>query len=121
MLPPIPVRSTRTITLPELEGPGCYLLHYVAPYMGRPSHPPQHYLGWSRCIGRRITEHAQGKGAHFTKAVHQAGIAFEVAAIWPGATRTDERALKRRHHHAALCPVCRQVAVLTGCWEGGPR
>lgn len=107
MLPPS--RSTRTITLAELQGAGCYLLHYTAPYMGRPSAPPRHYLGWARCIGRRITERAQGKGAHFTKAVHEAGIAFEVAAIWPGGTRQTEKALKRRHHRAELCPICREA------------
>lgn len=104
MLPPL--RSTRTITLTELQGPGCYLLHHVAPYMGRPSAPIQHYLGYSRCIGRCITEHAQGRGAHCTCVVYLAGIAFEGVAIWPGATCTDERELKRRHHHAKLCPLC---------------
>lgn len=106
-----PAKSTRTITLAELESAGCYLLHYEQPYMGRPSAPTRHYLGYSRCIGRRITEHAQGKGAHYTKAVHAAGIVFEVAAIWPHATRTDERTLKRRHRHAQLCPICRGASA----------
>ena len=112
IIPPLPamMRTTHTITLPELQGAGCYLLHYTEPYMGRPSRPCQHYLGWARCLGGRITLHAQGRGAHFTKAVYAAGIAFEVAAIWPGATRRDERALKRRHHHAQICPLCRNPA-----------
>lgn len=106
MLSRIP-KTTRTVTLAELESAGCYLLHYTEPYQGRPSAPPQHYLGFAKCLGARITAHAQGRGAHFTKAVYEAGIGFEVAMIWPGASRTDERALKRRHHHARLCPICR--------------
>lgn len=100
-------KSTRTITLAELQGPGCYLLHYTEPLMSRPSAPPRHYLGFARCLGARITVHARSGGSHFTRACHLAGLTFEVAALWPGYTRTDERALKRRHHHAQLCPLCR--------------
>ena len=40
------------------------------------------------------------------RAVAEEGIGFTLARTWEG-SRGDERQLKNRHDHPALCPVCR--------------
>ena len=97
------------IGLSDLDAAGCYLLHFNAPYRHA-----RHYLGWSHCIGERLTLHAQGKGANLTRVVRDAGIEWDIAALWPGASRNDERRMKNWHKSAQLCPICKAA-------KAGPR
>lgn len=96
-------------TSPAAGVPGeVYLLHFGEPYPRDERAGVQHYLGWAADPERRLAEHLAGKGSPLVLAVHRAGIAVELVARWPG-TRHDERARKRRRHHATYCPVCRPL------------
>lgn len=86
----------------------CYLLHFDRP-VGNDRHQASHYLGYApdRTLRQRIAAHRAGDGAAITRYATGQGIALELVRTWPGLTRQDERRLKRQHHHARLCPVCR--------------
>lgn len=91
-----------------------YLLHYED-VIGDPQNPrgqAQHYMGYADDgrLEERIEEHRRGQGAAITRAFAERGIAFVVAACWPG-DRSKERRLKRWHKHRQLCPICRQQAM----------
>ena len=77
---------------------GVYLLHLT-----RPVGHAKHYLGWSSDIDKRVATHARGRGNPLVRA---AG-GFELARVWEGAQRDDERKLKDRKNLRGVCPVCR--------------
>lgn len=88
-----------------------YLLHFTQRYPT--GHRPQHYLGVAADLPKRLREHRAGnpgKGGALPRAMAQAGISFELVASWefkePWQAFAHERALKRAHHHARLCPRC---------------
>ena len=83
-------------------GAGIYLLHFDRPYRHA-----AHYLGYSPNIPARLREHAAGTGARLTQVVKDAGIGWQLARTWPGATRRDERRLKRRGSGRRQCPMCK--------------
>jgi predicted GIY-YIG superfamily endonuclease len=86
---------------------GCYLIHFNTPYTSPNGKKTiSHYLGWSSDITARLAHHANGTGARVMEVIHEAGITFTCARQWKGATRTDERHMKNRHNHRALCPIC---------------
>jgi predicted GIY-YIG superfamily endonuclease len=85
-------------------GAGVYLLHFDRRYQHA-----GHYLGYSPNIPARLREHAAGGGARLTQVVKAAGIGWTVARTWPGATRRDERRLKRRGSSRRHCPICKAV------------
>jgi hypothetical protein len=86
-----------------------YLLHFE-----RPLHHASHYCGYvedgpegaAASVERRLSRHLRGGGSPLVAAVHRAGISVEVARVWPGASRGDERRLKRRKGAPRLCPIC---------------
>lgn len=88
-----------------------YVLHFDPPYSARIGGADRikvagHYLG--SCAGdprERLAEHVAGRGSPLVRAAVQAGSKIVLAATMPGG-RGDERRLKRRHHHARLCPIC---------------
>jgi predicted GIY-YIG superfamily endonuclease len=91
-----------------------YLLHFDRAYVGTRRNPAaqrtqiaQHYLGYAGDVAARIERHRSGQGARLIEVITQAGIAFTLAATWPGG-RAEERRLKRQHHAARLCPICQQ-------------
>ena len=84
------------------RGAGVYLLHFERPYQHA-----QHYLGYSPRIADRLERHAAGTGARLTQVVKDAGIGWTLARVWPGATRQDERRLKRRGSGRRQCPTCK--------------
>jgi hypothetical protein len=86
-----------------------YVIHFDAPY-----HHARHYVGFSTggptgrgIIRRRLAAHADGRGARLMAAVTRAGIGWSVVRIFPDATRTDERRIKRQGgHKERICPIC---------------
>ena len=81
-----------------------YLLHFERPF----GHA-RHYLGWApdRHVRARLHEHETGRGANLLRHVRAAGIAWEVVRRWPGASRQEERRLKKQGGASRHCPVCR--------------
>jgi len=82
-----------------------YLLHFDRPYRHA-----RHYLGFvdggQDELETRIDRHHRRDGARLLAVVREAGIEWVVARTWPGATRKDERRLKRRKCGPRLCPLC---------------
>lgn len=85
-----------------------YLLHFDEPYPG--GKRPQHYIGHAT-TGRfalRISEHRRGSSkARLTQVFAELGIGFVIARTWAG-DYDLEKALKRRHRPASLCPICKE-------------
>jgi len=81
-----------------------YLLHF-----SRPFRHARHYLGYCEegNLSKRVAQHRCGNGSKLMRAVKQAGIEFEVARVWPGLGRHDERRKKQRGH-AWQCPLCKR-------------
>jgi hypothetical protein len=80
-----------------------YLIHFEPAYKHA-----RHYLGYcedSR-LGKRIEEHEAGRGARLTQVAVGAGCFLEVVRLWPGASRRDERRMKRWRMAPRLCPIC---------------
>lgn len=89
-----------------------YLLHFAERYPN--GQRPQHYLGVTDDIKRRMTEHKQGSTkSRLMAAVKDKGIAFVLAEVWVTTTAKKafemERKLKRRRKHKMLCPVCKGI------------
>lgn len=78
-----------------------YLIHFDIQY----GHA-QHYLGLSKDLERRLSEHRSGQGNPLMKAVTQASIHWEVVRTWKDADRTFEVQLKSRHNARRFCPIC---------------
>ena len=117
----------------------CYLLHFEQP-IGNPNEPKgkaQHYLGACSNLDARLLCHRRGNSAAIMHAVHEQGIGFELARLWPcedwEASRDLEHVLKRRHNSPQLCPICQHkpkdvlVRLREGHWplrlhsQVGPR
>jgi hypothetical protein len=49
-----------------------------------------------------------GRGAAITRALHEKGIGFVIARVWPG-DKKFERRLKNRKEAPRLCPICRRM------------
>lgn len=79
-----------------------YLIHFDQPYKHA-----RHYTGFCEADdpAERIAEHAAGRGARLLAVIKEAGITWRVARVYPGATRTDERQMKK-HSAARRCPLC---------------
>ena len=89
-----------------------YLLHFEPAYSAPVGDTGRvktagHYLGSTAGdAAARLAEHVAGRGSPLVRAAVRAGCQVMLAAQWPG-DRRDERAAKRAHHHARLCPICR--------------
>src|SRR6516165_2333863 len=81
-----------------------YLIHFQRPYRHA-----RHYIGFvaEGGLAGRLERHRSGDGARLLRVITEAGIAWTVAPLWPGADRTTERRLKNRRNAPKLCPVCR--------------
>jgi hypothetical protein len=68
-----------------------YLLHFHRPFKHA-----RHYTGWAKDVDARLAEHFDGSShsSRLVKAACAAGIGFDVARIWKGKTRIDERQMK---------------------------
>ncbi len=82
------------------------LLWGLPPRKGGGKVHAQHYLGWALNLEGRIYMHRIGRGAKFLRAANRAGIAWQVVRTWEGG-KDLERKLKRSHHAARFCPICK--------------
>jgi predicted GIY-YIG superfamily endonuclease len=86
-----------------------YLIHFSTRYKHA-----GHYLGSAEDLEARLAEHRAGQGARLLAVVAAAGIDWQVARTWEGATRQDESTLKRAKMTPRLCPVCNPRAERCG-------
>jgi hypothetical protein len=90
--------------------PLVYLLHFDRLYVPYPGAPLRdcagHYCGWTTDLTSRLTRHAAGCGARLLAVVHQDGISWQLARVWPG-PRERERRLKRQGGASRRCPLCK--------------
>ena len=88
-----------------------YLLHYAQPYpAGR---RPQHYLGYSANLPRRVAKHANGTSrASLPTAMHAVGIPFTLVRVWPEGDLALERRLHGWKKLRVLCPTCRGTGTI---------
>ncbi|SRR5579884_1467213 len=78
-----------------------YVLHFASPYK-----QARHYLGYAKCVERRVQAHRQGSSVPLMRAVHDAGISFTVARVWENGDKALERQLRNQHNTPRLCPLC---------------
>lgn len=68
----------------------------------------KHYIGCSDeidpCI--RLAYHKKGNGAKILHALNKIGIEYDIVRIWPNASWTFEKELKRYKNSWRLCPIC---------------
>jgi hypothetical protein len=71
----------------------------------------------------RIPEQASGdsRAARLLQVIRQAGIGFQVARLWPGASKAYERQLKNSGSASRYCPICQQDRVARGELRHAPR
>jgi hypothetical protein len=90
--------------------PVVYLIHFDRLYIPYPGAPLRdcagHYCGWTENLAARLARHAAGDGARLLEVVHQAGISWQLARVWPG-PRARERQLKRQGGASRRCPLCK--------------
>jgi len=72
-------------------------------------HHAHHYVGFTRNLPQRLTQHLTGQGAHLTNAFNYYGIRYDVVHVMPGGYDL-EAYVKSWHHARQFCPVCRARA-----------
>lgn len=78
-----------------------YLIHFRTPYQHA-----RHYIGKTSDLRRRMADHLQGRSnAALMTAVWQAGIQWDVVAVWRG-SKAVEKQLQAWHGGHQLCPKC---------------
>lgn len=84
-----------------------YLLHFSEPYPN--GTPSQHYCGYARNVNHRVKKHMNphANTASLVRAMHEQGIGFVLARVWPDGDPAFERKLKRSHNLRRYCPVCK--------------
>lgn len=92
--------------------PVVYLLHFDQRYRHA-----GHYTG-TEDLAARLARHAVGDGARLLEVVHQAGITWQLARIWPG-PRARERQLKRQGGASRHCPLCKRPRCIDAIPGGG--
>jgi hypothetical protein len=89
-----------------------YLLCFDVPFgQDEPGCHADHYDGIAKVLERRLSRHAQGKGAKLTGHVRRAGIGWTLTRVWENIDRTEERRLKE-NSGMAWCPRCRTEKVM---------
>jgi predicted GIY-YIG superfamily endonuclease len=87
-----------------------YLLHFESPLDG--GRRPQHYLGATTDLERRIEDHANGRGrSALVNEVVKRGISFKVVRTWTfdakhDAFQEEARMKRKKRSYRWLCPVC---------------
>lgn len=94
-----------------------YLLHF-----DRKLAHAQHYIGWTEQSPEyRLQDHLnnRNRAARIVVAAVAAGIGVTIARVWPGETRSFERALKKRANAPRICPLCRAAKAASSSAEMG--
>lgn len=78
-----------------------YLLHFDRPYKHA-----RHYLGWTRNLEARLSDHRSGSGARLLAVLKREGIGFQLVRTWAPATRHRERQIKIQGGLSRCCPAC---------------
>ena len=94
---------------------GVYLIAFYkdgvhAPYCGSSANrhaSALHYCGYADNISARLRRHRKGAGGKLCRAVVGSGYELRLVRLWLGATRAEERAIKRSHNLARHCPICK--------------
>ena len=88
-----------------------YLLHFTLPL----AHA-SHYMGMARDVMARWRAHDSGAGARICRSARLSGAQLVIAHIWEHPDRKEaskhEKRLKREHHLARHCPICRAHAIV---------
>lgn len=79
-----------------------YLIHFDQPYKHA-----QHYLGSTKDLPKRLSEHGTERGARLMQVITENGIGYEVVRTWDGGFDL-EIALKKRKKASQFCPKCRE-------------
>jgi predicted GIY-YIG superfamily endonuclease len=77
-----------------------YLIHFNEPYKHA-----RHYLGSCDKLFARMQQHTRGTGARLLAVIKDAGISWQLVAVWKG-DKKSERAARNRHDRQSLCPLC---------------
>lgn len=92
-----------------------YLLHFARPIGTGPRGQAQHYIGRTKALEQRLTQHRTGTGARLPAAFLREGIPFQLARMFklvPGQRGFElERSLKNKKHASRLCPICQGEEV----------
>lgn len=102
--------SGRTDSVPLV--PDLFLLHWDPPY-----HHASHYLGYAKGLGRGAhyaDQIARGVkiGPHeLVMAAQQAGCVIQVADVFVGASRPEQRRMRANGSLSRFCPICRDRGV----------
>lgn len=67
-------------------------------------------MGYSSNLEERIALHRSPDGSshhRLMQVIHEKGIGFKVARVWPDGDRALERKLKRQKMAPRLCPICK--------------
>lgn len=75
------------------------------------NHTSQAYIGFTSDLSTRLSHHARGIGARYTRAAKQRGIHWRIVRAWRG-TRSDERRIKRMKNGRLIATGERDVRFL---------
>lgn len=78
-----------------------YIICFAQPFK-----QARHYIGWTKCLDKRLYHHRAGTGARLLKAVGDAGISFAVVRVFKNSTRALERQIKKSKATRFYCPNC---------------
>lgn len=87
-----------------------YLIHFDSVIGNRDNTRGQarHYIGYTRQFKKRMSDHANGRGAAIMAFLAQSKIGWKVVRRWHNGTRKLERQLKNRKQASHFCPVCKE-------------
>ena len=80
-----------------------YLIHFDSKYKR-----VQHYLGSTKNLTRRLSEHGTARGARLLQVVAENNIGYEVVRTWDGGFPLEIQ-LKKRKNASHLCPKCKEL------------
>ena len=82
-----------------------YLIHFEK----KISHA-QHYVGATRNLKNRLSDHAKGDGAKITAAARSYGIEWRLARLWKSDSFSVESQIKKMKNGPKYCPICNEFA-----------
>jgi len=83
-----------------------YLLHFEPPCKHA-----RHYLGYARCINKRVSRHIAGNGSGLVRAAVQAGCSVTVVRTFDGGGNAESDLKRSYRSQTRLCPACNPNAT----------